>query len=106
MTFVQRYEQGIDQLVSLCPSPDKFAHQTAGLLFWLLSAMVLRKPLYSRGPLAVVVLVEGANEYIDFLAHGAWRWPDTIGDAAATWFWPFALSFCLSRFPRLRGARA
>jgi hypothetical protein len=101
----QQYEHLINQIVSFCPAPDKFAHMTAGLLFWLLAAVVLRKPLYSRGPVAVVVLLEVANEYVDYLANHSWRWPDTLGDAAATWFWPFLLSFCMARMPRLRGGK-
>jgi hypothetical protein len=106
MALPQHYEQLIDQITSLCPPPDKFAHLTAGLLFWLVGSLLMRKPLYSRWPLALIVALEVANEYMDFLAHHSWRWPDTLGDAAATWFWPFVLSFCMARWPRLRSGKA
>lgn len=103
MAFPHEYERVIGQIVALCPAPDKFAHMTCGLVLWLLSAVVMSRPLYSWPPLLVIVVLEVANEYVDFLANHSWRWPDTIPDAIATWFWPFVLSFCLNKMPLLRG---
>ncbi len=105
MSFITTYERGIDALVGLCPGPDKFAHVSAGLAFWVLGAILMRRPLHSAGPLAVIVILEMANEYVDYLAYGSWRWPDTIGDAIATWFWPFAITLAMRSFPKLRAGR-
>lgn len=105
MNFFQRYEAVIGWIVGLCPAPDKFAHTYAGLLIWVLSAVILRRPLYSARTLAPVVALEMANELVDRIAHGSWDLPDTMGDMAATWFWPVALFACLRLFPRLTGRR-
>lgn len=102
MNFAHRYEQAINWIVSHCPAPDKFAHSYAGLMIWLLAAIVLRRPLRSLGPLLVVIAAEVGNECVDRVAHGGWMWPDTLGDAAATWFWPVVLWFAINRVPHLR----
>lgn len=104
MNFAIRYEQAIGWIVSQCPPPDKFAHTYAGLCLWLVSSILLRKPLSSPWPLAAVILAELANECVDRVAHGSWRWPDTIGDVVATLFWPFILMTSLRVFPHLRAA--
>lgn len=103
MNFLLSYETLISKIVSLCPAQDKFAHMSAGLGVWLISAMVLRKPLHSRWPLLIVLLLELGNECVDRLAHKSWRLNDTIGDAIATWFWPVLLTLALANLPLLRG---
>lgn len=105
MIFIHRYEQAIDWIVRHCPGPDKFVHTYAGLGIWLLAALVSRRPLHSPWTLVPLVALELANETIDRLAHGSWHWPDTLGDVAATWFWPFVLCACLRLFPSLSGRR-
>jgi hypothetical protein len=102
MDFPSRYEAAIGWIVARCPAPDKFAHCYAGLLIWVAAALILRRPLRSSRPVAVVVLAEVVNEVIDRFAHGAWLWRDTLGDAAATWFWPVLLTGLLRWVPRLR----
>ena len=100
MELVHTYEQGIGWIVGHCPQPDKFAHTYAGLVIWLLAMIVVRRPR-SMLPLGAVVLLELANECVDRLAHGSWMWSDTLGDIAATWFWPAILTAWLrwTRFP-------
>ncbi|MBW4329679.1 hypothetical protein KY084_02165 [Stakelama sp. CBK3Z-3] len=105
MTFPQRYEQAIIWIVSLCPAPDKFAHTYAGLLLWLIAALVMRKPLRSPWPLLVVFVLEGANEGMDRISHGSWQWHDTLRDMAATWFWPVVLTAALRWIPFLTQSR-
>jgi hypothetical protein len=102
MNFAKQYELVISWVVGHCPYPDKFAHSYAGCAIWLVAAIVLNKPLRSIWPLAVVVAAEVGNECIDRIAHGSWMWPDTLGDAAATWFWPVVITLALRQFPRLR----
>jgi hypothetical protein len=101
MFIVSHYEMIIKLIGHSLPSRDKFAHTYAGLLIWLLAAIFLRKPLSSQQPLMVVVALECVNEIVDRIAHGAWRWPDTLGDAAATWFWPFVIAAFLRYLPWL-----
>ncbi len=105
MNFFQQYEAAIAWIVHLCPQPDKFAHTYAGLLIWLLSGLILRRPLWSIWTLVPVVVLELANEMVDRVAHGSWTWHDTWRDMAATWFWPFVLVACLQLFPALTGRR-
>lgn len=95
MDIADRYEHVISLIVSYCPAPDKFAHTYAGLTIWLLTAACLRTSLRSLVPLAAVIAAEVANEIVDRVAHGSWMWHDTLGDAAATWFWPIVLTVAL-----------
>lgn len=105
MNFFQQYEHTINWIVSLCPQPDKFAHTYAGLLIWLFAGLTLRRPLYSVWTLVPVIVLELANEMVDRVTHGSWRWHDTLRDMAATWFWPCVLLICLRLFPVLTGRR-
>lgn len=99
MWLVATYEHFTQSVIGICPGQDKFAHSYAGLAIWLATTMSLRAPRRSLLPLGVLILVELANECLDRLAYGSWRWPDTLGDVAATLFWPVVLSVAL-RSPR------
>jgi hypothetical protein len=101
MFIVSHYEMIIKLIGHSLPSRDKFAHTYAGLLIWLLAGVILRKPLSSRQPLMIVAVLEVANEIVDRIAHGVWQWPDTFGDAAATWFWPVVIAAMLRYVPWL-----
>ena len=81
---------------------DRAAHLHAGLAIWLIAALILRAPLRSFRPLIVVMAAEAANECIDRVAHGSWRWPDTTGDIISTLFWPIVIMLLLRLAPRLR----
>lgn len=72
-------------------SGDRAAHISAGLLVWVMSALVLRLPLRDIRPLVVVFVVEALNELIDRLTWGSWRWRDTRGDLISTYAWPTIL---------------
>ena len=43
-------------------------------------------------PFWFVVAAQAANEVLDRLHYGDWRWWDTIPDTANTLFWPLVLS--------------
>lgn len=81
---------------------DRAAHVHVGLLIWLIAALILRRPLRDFRPLLVVAAAEAINEGADRYIHGSWRWPDTIGDAVATLFWPVAIMLLLHLRPKLR----
>jgi hypothetical protein len=102
MTFLQRYEFCIGWIVSHCGGSDKFAHVFFGLGLWLIFALVLRRPLRSPIPLAGVLALELVNECVDRIAYHSWRLPDTLGDIAATLFWPSVLTLLLRARPALR----
>ncbi len=104
MEFARLYEHLIGRIVAHCPAPDKFAHTYAGLAIWLAAAVLMRRPLASARPWLVAVAAEVANECVDRVAHGSWMWRDTLGDAAATWFWPTVLLLALRYVPALRRA--
>jgi hypothetical protein len=111
VNFVEAYEHVILTIVAACPGPDKFAHMSAGLGFWLFVAVVLRKPLASWPPMAIVIALEGANEVVDRIAKGGWFWSDTLADVVVTLFWPALFFIALRLMPslgvqRINAARA
>lgn len=80
---------------------DTLLHVHAGMVVLLAARLVTRRPLSSPVPLLVVIVVEVANEVLDRIHYGSWRWPDTTVDFVNTVFWPAVLFIGL----RLRGAR-
>ena len=97
MSFESLYHAFAVRVEQVQVAPDKFIHVQVGLAIWCLSALVLRRSLRSPVPLAICILAEVANEVLDRLSAGSWRWADTAGDALATWFWPVVL-FAILRF--------
>jgi hypothetical protein len=80
---------------------DSLLHVHAGLAVLMLARLVTRRSLSNPVPLLIVVAAEAANEILDRLHYGSWRWADTSGDIVNTLFWPTALFIGL----RLRRAR-
>jgi hypothetical protein len=82
-------------------------HIHLGLAIYLLTCLLLRRPLGSTLPWLVVVLLELTNELSDFLRYyvSAWPWTatNTIEDLVNTLFWPTVLVLL---FHRQRSARA
>lgn len=95
MPFVTAYHRAIEMIVSWSGQTDKFIHIQLGLLIWLGVATLSRRSLRSWLPLTAVIVAEIGNEVLDRLFSGAWNWPDTLGDAAATWLWPVVLTLSL-----------
>lgn len=73
--------------------PDNLLHIHSGLIIFLAARLVTRCPYRSFVPFLCVVLAEGANELLDYLAYG-WRPTDTYHDIANTLFWPLMISLC------------
>lgn len=102
MQIVARYHHFIEWITAFAPAQsDKFMHTYVGLGLWLGAAIVLRRPLASRRPLQAMVAAELANELLDWLYGHGWTLKDTLGDLAATWFWPFLLASALWSMPWL-----
>ncbi len=81
---------------------DSLLHVHAGMAVLLIARLVTRRSLASPWPLLVVCAAELANETLDRLHYGSWRWADTLSDVANTLFWPAVLCIGL----RWRHARA
>ena len=70
---------------------DSLLHVHAGLFILFLARLVTRRSLATPIPFLVVVVAEAANEIMDRLNYGSWRWDDTSLDVINTLFWPFVL---------------
>lgn len=74
-------------------------HIHGGMLILLLARLLTGRSLGTFVPFAAVLLLELANEVIDRVNHGSWRWDDTTSDLVNTLFWPFVLSFAIRLRP-------
>lgn len=74
--------------------PDTILHIHAGMVVLLLARVVTRRSLGTLVPLSVVAAAEFANELLDRLHYGGWRWPDTTLDVFNTLLWPTVI--CLA----------
>lgn len=67
---------------------DSLLHVHAGMLILILAHIVARRGLRSPIPILMVAAFEAANEILDRLHYGSWRWADTGLDIFNTMFWP------------------
>jgi hypothetical protein len=104
MNLPEQYERLINWIGDGTGAPDALLHVHAGMAVLLLARLVTGRSLATPIPFAVVCLAELANEVMDRLAHGSWRWEDTSLDILNTLFWPFVLMVGL-RLRRAREAR-
>ena len=80
---------------------DTVLHIHAGLAVLMLARVVTRRSLGSFVPVAWVIAAEAANEVLDRLHFGAWRWGDTTSDVVNTLFWPLAICAAVRLRPML-----
>ncbi|MGF7148030.1 hypothetical protein FHS96_001639 [Sphingomonas zeicaulis] len=71
---------------------DPVLHFHAGMLVLVAARLFWRRPLASFVPLAVTLAAALANEVLDRIILGSWRWPDTRSDLFHTLVWPVLLS--------------
>ena len=81
---------------------ESLLHLHAGLLIFVVTALLLRKRMRSWIPLAVVVTLAVLNELIDYGYSPRWDLDASLKDLANTIVWPLVL-FLLARRP---GGRA
>ena len=76
---------------------EDLLHLHAGLLIFFAAALVFRRRMRSRVPIALVYAFAVGNELIDAMSPGssAWRW-EPAADILNTIFWP-TLLFLLAR---------
>ena len=101
MDFPTLYHRIIVWIGDGTGASDSLLHVHAGLAVLFLARIVTRRSLATPVPFLVVCVAELANEVMDRLNHGSWRWNDTLLDIANTLFWPFVLMIGL----KLRRAR-
>lgn len=104
MNLPRLYHDFIDWIGNGTGLPDTVLHIHAGLAVLMLARLVTGRSLGTLVPLSIVALAEAANEVMDRLTFGSWRWDDTLSDIAHTMFWPTVI--CLAvRFRPLLPAR-
>lgn len=85
---------------------DSLLHVHAGMAVLILARVLTRRSLSTPVPLLVVAAAEAANEILDRLHYGSWRWADTTADVVNTLFWPTVLYLGLRwRTPRAQRRR-
>lgn len=73
---------------------DTILHIHAGMAVLLVARVATRRSLGTLVPWSVVALAELANEVLDRLHYGSWRWADTLPDIVNTMLWPSVI--CLA----------
>lgn len=101
MDFPSIYHRVINWIGDGTGASDSLLHVHAGLAVLFLARIVTRRSLATPVPFLVVCIAALANEVMDRLSYGSWRWDDTLFDMVNTLFWPFVLMIGL----RLRRAR-
>jgi hypothetical protein len=85
------YARLIDAIGDGTGMADSLLHVHAGMAVLILTRILTRRSLATPIPLLMVVAAEAANEILDRLNYGSWRWGDTASDVVNTLFWPTAL---------------
>ena len=85
------YQELINAIGDGTGSSDSLLHVHAGLAVLFLARIVTRRSLATPVPFLVVCVAELANEVMDRLNYGSWRWGDSLPDIVNTLFWPFVL---------------
>jgi|SRR5687768_13552549 hypothetical protein len=95
-SIVAAYGAAKAALVSFSGATEDLLHVHAGLLIFVVAALVLRRKMRSPIPLALVAFFAVLNEVFDMLAGGSHRALEPYVDIANTMFWPTVL-FLLAR---------
>ena len=77
---------------------EDLLHVHAGLLIFVLAALLLRRKMRSPIPLALVVFFAVLNEVFDWLAGGSHQALEPYVDIANTLFWPTVLFLVARRW--------
>lgn len=104
MNIVELYESLMATIAEDTGASDSLLHVHAGMAVLLIARIVSGRSLATPIPFLVVCAVAVANEVLDRINHGSWRWWDTVLDLVNTLFWPFVLMVGL-RFRRSRELR-
>lgn len=95
MTIADSYHQIIEAISDETGADNSILHVHAGMAVLILARFVTRRSLATIVPFSIVCLAELANEVMDRIHAGFWRYPDTLNDVINTLFWPFVLMVVL-----------
>lgn len=84
---------------------DTILHVHAGLAVLLIARLVTGRSLGTLVPLSCVVAAEAANEILDRINFGGWRWADTLSDIGNTLWWPTVICLAVRLRPMVRRDR-
>ena len=104
MDWARQYERFIQWIGDGTGAPDSLLHVHAGMAVLLAARLITGRSLATPVPFAIVCIAELANEILDRVNHGSWKWTDTSLDVVNTLFWPLVLMIGL-RVRRSREAR-
>ena len=98
MTLTEVYATSKAELSTLTGASEDLLHLHAGLLILFVTALLIKRRLRSRVPIAMVWVFALANEAVDLLSPGASasRW-EPVADLANTIFWPTLLFLLANR---------
>lgn len=105
MNIPTLYHRFIDWIGDGTGMADSMLHIHAGMAILLLTRLVTGRSLGSFVPLSVVAAAEFANELLDRLHFGSWRWADTLSDVANTLFWPTVICLAVRLRPLIARPR-
>ncbi len=97
-----RYHALIDWMGDGTGLPDTILHIHAGMAVLMLARVTTGRSLGTLIPLCIVAIAEAANEIMDRIYFGSWRWPDTLSDIANTLFWPAVICLAVRLRPLVR----
>ena len=75
---------------------ESLLHVHAGLMIFVLTALLLRRRMASVWPVSVVAFLAVLNEVVDYIGPERAPWKPSAGDIANTVLWPVVL-FLLAR---------
>ena len=101
MSFPNIYAEIIRWIGDGTGASDSLLHVHAGMAVLFIARIVTGRSLATPVPFLCVCAAELANELLDRLSYGSWRWWDAALDVVNTLFWPFILMVGL-RFRRLQ----
>lgn len=91
MNIPEYYAQFLRWIGDGTGASDALLHVHAGMAVLLAARLITGRSLATPVPFAIVCIAQLANEVLDRIAHGSWRWWDTSLDTVNTLFWPFVL---------------
>lgn len=105
MNIPALYHAVVDWIGDGTGLPDTILHIHAGMAVLLVARVITGRSLGTLVPLSVVVFAESANEVLDRLNFGSWRWADTLSDIGNTMFWPVVICLAVRLRPLVNRRR-
>lgn len=97
----EEYHRFIEWIGDGTGMSDTILHIHAGMAVLMVARLVTRRSFGTFIPFVAVVFAEGANEVLDRINFGSWRWDDTLNDIGNTLFWPLIISLGVRLRPLL-----